>query len=143
MAKAVLRTVKKAAWKLTAPVWPVSRMLMGKGRIVWREKDKDRKHIGYLRSDKTFREFRAFMKKQGFKKHYIAYKDVEELFSLRKIHNIKFQYHLRVYKNRRLTGHYEMAPETNPLKHLREVGLETKKEDFLNILGDWITFNKP
>ena len=137
MARA-LRKIKKSLWLLTAPIWPITRMCMGKWRIVWREQDKDKKHIGYLKPGKTVKEFHAFMRSRGFKRHYMAYKDIDELFSMRKLHQETHQYHLRFYRNRQITGHYELAPETSTIKHLREIGLEFRKEDFLEIMGEWV-----
>jgi len=111
---------------------------MGKWRIVWREKDKDKKHLGYLKPDKTPKEFLAYMRSVGFRRHFMAYKDIDELFSMRKVHEGIFQYHLRFYKNGRITGHYEIAPEANIFKHLREICLEARKDDFLEIMGAWV-----
>lgn len=68
----------------------------------------------------------------------MAYKDVDELFSMRKIHEERFQYHIRFYRDGRITGHYELMPELHTIQHLREVGLEPRREEFLEVMGEWI-----
>ncbi|MBI2013736.1 MAG: hypothetical protein HYS87_02840 [Candidatus Colwellbacteria bacterium] len=138
MVRVIKKGIGKSFWLIAAPVWPIFRMCMGRWRIPWREKDKDKKHLGWLKQDKTPKEFIKHMRNHGFKRHFIAYKDVEELFSLRKIHMERFQYHIRFYRNRRITGHYEPRPEKHPIKHLRETSIELRKEDFMVFMRDWV-----
>jgi hypothetical protein len=35
-------------------------------------------------------------------------------------------------------GHFEYAPEIHPILHVRGVGFEHKRADFLDLLGEWI-----
>lgn len=135
----VLRKFKRSLWWFTKPIWPITRTLfMGRWRLVWNEKEKDKKHIGWLRPDKTPKEFLKYMRKKGFKKHHMAWKHTDELFSMRKHMDETFQYHIRFYKNRQVTGHYEPAPEGHLVRHLLEREVEFRKEEFLEIMGDWV-----
>ena len=134
-----IRKIKRSLWWFTAPIWPITRILfMGRWRLMWDERDKDKKHIGWLKPEKTVKEFLKHMKSHGFKKHHMAWKHTDELFSIRKIHDETFQYHIRFYRNRQITGHYEPAPEGHFIRHWLEREVEFKKNYFLEIMGHWV-----
>jgi hypothetical protein len=52
--------------------------------------------------------------------------------------DFKHQYHLRVFKDGEVRGHYEYTPECHPIWHLQKVGQEPRREELLGFLGDWI-----
>lgn len=52
---------------------------------------------------------------------------------MRKLAGVEYQYHVRLFKDSEVRGHYEFAAETNPIKHLREIGMVTG-EDYLTPL---------
>ena len=74
----------------------------------------------------------------GFGNHFVAWKDDGEVVSLRYVENFTYQYHLRVFENREVRGHYEYTPECYPIAHLREVAMEDRRDRFSEWLGDWV-----
>jgi hypothetical protein len=52
------------------------------------------------------------------------------------------QYHLRVYKDGEICGHFEFTPEAHPIEHMEEVGEKNANADFLKFLGEFVTTKK-
>ncbi len=94
--------------------------------------------LGRLASGQTIQEFVAYMITKGFGNHFIAWKDRGQVVSLRYVDSFKYQYHLRVFDDGEVRGHYEFTPECHPLLHMFEDGLEERRDDFLRFLGDRI-----
>lgn len=69
---------------------------------------------------------------------FIAWVDKDEAISTRKLDGFDFQYHLRVFKDGEVRGHYEKTPERHPIDHFLDRGMEPRRKEFLEILGDWI-----
>ena len=79
-----------------------------------------------------------YLLSQGFANHFIAWKDDDQVFSLRKCVDFERQYHLRIFSDGEVRGHFETTPEAHPTMHMKEIGMEARREDFLRYLGDWI-----
>ena len=131
--------VKKKVWQKLEPHWPKLRDFLVNHSFVWHEPGRQRWHLGWLRKDRPVEDFINYMSSQGFKHHLIAWVDEDELMSLRKHDGIKHQYHLRVFKDGEVRGHYEVSPEGGLIKHFFEKGMEERREEFMKMLGDWIT----
>lgn len=140
----LFRKIKKVFWDFIAPRWAPLRNFLLKCRIIWHEPGRQRYHIGWLRPDKTPDEFMHHLQDIGFHDHSLAWVDEEEYFGLRKLdtQNSDFQYHLRVFNDGEVRGHYEWTTEANWYKHFHEIGMEERREDFLRFLGDWIVLQK-
>jgi hypothetical protein len=95
--------------------------------------------LGHLTSGKNTADFLRYISTQQFGNHFIAWKDEGQVAGLRRLENFEWQYHLRIFENGEVRGHYEQTPESHPIKHLREVGMEPRREDFLRFCGDWVT----
>jgi hypothetical protein len=54
------------------------------------------------------------------------------------VEDFDWQYHLRIFHDREVRGHYEYTPESYPLRHLKKVNMQHRREEFLHILGGWI-----
>lgn len=79
---------------------------------------------------------------QGFAKHFIAWKDDSELVSLRKLENFMYQYHVRIFKDGEVRGHYEYTPECHPIAHLKGMDQEHRPEAFAQFFGNLVTKNR-
>jgi hypothetical protein len=90
--------------------------------------------VGFLRKDKTPDDFAKLLHKHGYSKAFMAWKDLGEVLSVRKIVHKKFQYHIRLFKDGEICGHYEYTPEANPIGHLYEVVFTNPKEYFEHLL---------
>jgi len=94
--------------------------------------------VGRLSSLKNIPEFIAHLQSLGFGNHFIAWQDSDQLVSLRRLDGFGHQYHLRIFKDGELRGHYEYTPEAHPIWHLTEHGMEERHDVFLTFLRGWI-----
>jgi len=94
--------------------------------------------LGRLKSPADIGPFLRHLSAQGFGNHFIAWKDDGQLVSLRRLDGFERQYHLRIFKDGEVRGHYEFTPESHPWWHQHDVGVDSRREDFLRFLGDWI-----
>lgn len=105
---------------------------------ITRHKGRQRFLIGKLSPNYDIREIALHLTKNGYGNHFIAWKDDDEILSLRRTVDFTYQYHLRIFKDGEVRGHYEYTPESHPLLHMRAVNQEDRKEEFLKVLGDRI-----
>ena len=104
---------------------------------------RQRYHIGWLAAGKTLETLKTHLhNKWGFGNHFIAWTDTGQVLSWRKLADFQDQYHLRVYEDGEIRGHYEFTPEAHPLAHLEEKGEREAKADFLKFLGEFRTQEK-
>lgn len=143
----LVKSIKRRLWRILAPVWPPLRDFLLKLGIIWHEPGRQRFHIGWLREDRAPEDLMAYLQSVGFYDHSLAWKDDDELWGIRKEAkgsegSEDFQYHIRLFKDREVRGHYEYTTEANWYKHFWEIGMEDRKKDFLDMLGDWISGDK-
>jgi hypothetical protein len=114
-----------------------------KSGIIWHSDKKQRYHIGWLAPGKTLEGLKKHLhEKWGFGNHFVAWTDDEQVLSWRKLVDFNNQYHLRVFQNGEIRGHFELTPEGHPIDHFTEKGEVEKKEDFLKFLGDFVVEKK-
>ncbi|HUO56021.1 MAG TPA: hypothetical protein VMU27_01105 [Candidatus Paceibacterota bacterium] len=77
---------------------------------------------------------------KGFGNHFTAWEDRGQILSLRYVKDFKFQYHLRVFTDGEVRGHYEYTPECHPYLHMKMEGVpfEARREEFMAFLGSLI-----
>ncbi|MDP1706443.1 MAG: hypothetical protein Q8L36_01320 [bacterium] len=102
------------------------------------KKHRQRFHLGWVRSDRSIGDLLDFLKEKGFKSGFWAWQDSDQELSLRKLVDRIYQYHLRIFRDGEVRGHYEKTPEDSPVAHFMEWGLENRRNDFLAILEDWL-----
>ncbi|HEV7424203.1 MAG TPA: hypothetical protein VGO21_03360 [Candidatus Paceibacterota bacterium] len=104
---------------------------------------RQRYHIGWLAPHKTLEGLKKHLHdKWGFGNHFIAWNDKSQVLSWRKFADFEDQYHVRVFSDGEIRGHFELTPEAHPLEHLEEKGEKERKTDFLKFLGDFVTEKK-
>lgn len=121
---------------------PAQQMLLRRG-IIHHSNSRQKYHIGWLAPGKTLEGLKIHLHdKWGFGNHFVAWKDRGQVLSWRKLADFQDQYHLRVFSDGEIRGHYEFTPEAHPLEHLEEKGEKEAKEDFLKFLGNFVTEKK-
>ncbi len=122
---------KKKIWSYIYVIFPwIERRL-----LFLHEKIRQRYHIGWLAHGKSLEDLKQHLiSKWNFHNHFVAWEDRDQVLSLRKLVSFDEQYHLRVYNDGEIKGHYEFTPESKPIRHFLEVGEVEKKEDFLKFL---------
>ena len=127
-----------------APAWPYFRDFLLWTGIVWHAPGRQKFHLGWLRSGRTPDEFMHYLQDVGFGNHTLAWVDEDEYFGIRILdkENDDFQYHIRLYKDGEIKGHYEYTAEADWYKHFQEIEMEERREEFLKFLGDWVVSDK-
>jgi hypothetical protein len=135
---------KRTFWRaFIYPVFPFFREFFILFRKAFGHHHRDPFMIGVLRSECTFEEFIAFLQSQGFRNHFIAWRDPGQVASLRVLDGFRWQYHLRLFKDGEVRGHYERTPEASPIDHFFARGIQARRDEFLRMLEDWIVPVEP
>lgn len=124
-------------WSLYTPFHPYVRDVSTALRVVRHEGRQDFL-IGTIHSSRSVRELVSYLVTQGFGNHFVAWKDTDELVSLRRPDGFRRQYHVRIFTDGEVRGHYEYTPEYRPIQHLIQTGFEERTEEFKALLRDWI-----
>ena len=130
--------VKYFFWHLITPAYLQVLDLLSYMRIL-RNQGRQNYLLGKLAPGETVEGFVEYLLKKGFGNHFLAFKDDGQLVSLRYAPNFKYQYHVRVFNDGEVRGHFEYTPEYRPFKHLKGDGLEARFDEFVTLLGDKIT----
>ncbi|MFA6520546.1 MAG: hypothetical protein WCT44_02995 [Candidatus Paceibacterota bacterium] len=135
--------LKQKIWRFIYSFFlPVRKFLLRIG-LIWHKKGRQQYHVGWLAPGKTLEGMKKHLhEKWGFGNHFIAWVDEDQVLSWRKLTDFQDQYHLRVYKDGEICGHFEFTPEAHPVEHMEEKGEREAKEDFLKFLGDFVTEKK-
>ncbi len=100
-------------------------------------------HVGWVAPGKSLDDLRLQLHANwGFGGQFMSFEDTEQVLSWRKIEPHGGQYHIRIFKDGEIRGHYEKMPETGVLEHLSEKGQREAKEDFIKFLGDCMVDKK-
>lgn len=111
--------------------------------LIWHNQGRQRFHIGYLAPGKTLAELKHHLNtKWGFGNHFVAWGDDGQVLSWRKLVDFNHQYHLRVFSDGEIRGHYEYTPEGHPVAHFDEKGEEFHRAEFVKFLGEFLTSKK-
>jgi hypothetical protein len=94
--------------------------------------------IGHIAPGASVEDFVEHLVSQGFGNHFIAWLDQGEVASLRLVENFVYQYHVRIFEDGEVRGHYEFTPECHPIKHLRARGQEHRLEAFRAFFGNFV-----
>ncbi len=129
--------IKSFFWRIITFIFPYIRDTMLFLRII-EHGGRQRYVLGNLAPGRTIKGLQAYLLQQGFHNHFLAWVDDDEAFSLRRCDDREYQYHLRIFKDGEVRGHYERTPESNIIDHFMEWSMEERHEIFLSFLGDWI-----
>lgn len=143
----IANQVKYWFWVVYARFYPVLRTIahrLGIGRLFIEyfepgHSGRQEFLLGTLRPERSARDFSLFLVTQGFGNHFIAWKDADELVSLRRTDGFEYQYHLRIFTDGEVRCHYEYTPECHPFLHMVRVGFEDRTSEFKELLKEWVT----
>ena len=94
--------------------------------------------LGVLNSRYRPQDLRNHLLTHGFESAILAWKDSDEILSLRKIDRHIYQWHLRLHSDGEIRGHYEYSSEGNPLGHVFNSAFRKDDEAFIALLGDYL-----
>lgn len=94
--------------------------------------------LGHIAPGVSLQDFVHYLVSKGFANHFVAWKDNGEVVSLRRVENFTHQYHIRIFADGEVRGHYEFTPECYPFSHLKAVGQEHRAAEFAALFGNRI-----
>lgn len=140
------RFLRKGFWQAYMPIHYLMRNSIATFNVFEHGKPKD--FLGRISPDSSIREFVEFLVKKGYGNHFVAWKFKGEVVSMRYVENFSHQYHIRVFNDGRVCGHYEHTPESRPLTHIKgflymklgikKIQIENRPEYFYKLFGDLI-----
>ena len=134
---------EQKVWHFIYKFFPTLQKAFLKLGIVHHDMTRQRYHVGWLAKGKTLEGLKRHLHdKWGFGNHFIAWTDQSQVLSWRKLIDFQEQYHLRVFSDGEIRGHFEYTPEAHPLEHMEEKGEREAKEEFFKFLGDFVTQKK-
>jgi hypothetical protein len=122
-------------WKIIYKLYPPILRLLEKIKI---HQTRQKYLIGHLAENSDLSELEKNLIKNGFEKAILSWKDQGEIINMRLIDNRKYQYHLRIFNDGEVRGHYELSPEADPWGHVFEKVFLDKKNYFISLLDDVI-----
>ena len=138
MVKRLCCSVSRGFWALVYRLYPHTRdFLLWTG--VLKHVVRQPYRLGFLHSNQTVEGFRAHLHRHGYHENPMAWIDPEEVLNMRKLINIHYQYHVRVFPDGEVKGHFECTPERHPIAHLNEIAMLPAREYFKTLLKDWLT----
>ena len=129
--------IKYYFWKVISPGYEWGRDVLLRLGFIHHE-GRQNFVIGKMAPGVTLDGFLAYIRTQQFGNHFVAWTDEDQVISLRRLDGFERQYHLRVFSDGEVRGHYEYTPEYKPKWHLQEVGFEARLDEFKRFLGDWV-----
>lgn len=134
----LLDRIKYWFWRLYTPIHPYVRdmcLLLG----LVRHEGRQDFLIGMLDPSRSIREFVSYLvEQQGFGNHFIAWKDTDELVSLRRTEGFEYQHHVRIFTDGEVRCHYEYTPEYRPIRHLIQIGFKQPATELKAVIDDWV-----
>jgi hypothetical protein len=124
--------IQKRFWEFFYPVFPFIERLARPFKMSGRQNYL----LGRLHPERTLDELQERLRGWDFEHVVMAWTDDGQVLSWRKRVSFTHQYHIRVFEDGEIRGHYEYAPEAAPLWHLLEVGQVPREEDFRAFLGE-------
>ncbi len=123
-------------WKIVYLIYPPLLRILEKLGF---HKGRQKYPIGFLDQTKYSPEsFRNYLTSIGFEPAILAWKDSDEVLSMRKVDQHKFQWHIRLYSDGEIRGHYEYSSEGNPIGHVTEAVFLNEQEHFTDLLKDYL-----
>lgn len=131
--------VKNKIWHFIYRFFPWLQTHLLKWHIIWHDKTRQKYHLGWLAPGKTLASLEKHLHEEyGFGNHFVAWSDEGQVLSWRKLVDFDHQYHLRVFCDGEIRGHYEYTPESKPIDHFTEVNEQPRLKDFHAFLGSFM-----
>ena len=127
--------IKYYFWRIYSPYHPTVRDSVMALSII-KNRGRQPYLLGTVAPHLSIEEFVAHLVANGYAYHRVAWEDDGEMVSLRHVESFAHQYHIRIFEDGEVRGHYEYTPECYPVLHLWEIGREDRREKFLALLRD-------
>ncbi len=127
--------IKYYFWRVITPFHPHVRDLLLYMQLL-RHEGRQNYLLGRLAPGESVEGFIEYLLEKGYGNHFIAWQDDDQLASLRYTPDFKYQYHIRIFKDGEVRGHFEYTPECHMVWHMQEVGMESRREEFLKLFGN-------
>lgn len=137
------QVIKKNIWRYIYRVFPWMQNHLLRWHLVWHEKGRQPYHLGWLAPGKTLKDLEMHLhEKWGFGNHFVAWTDNGQVLSWRKLDSFDYQYHIRVFNDGEIRGHFEYTPESKPIAHFTEINEESRIDEFKKFLGHFMVQKK-
>src|SRR4051812_1022843 len=125
---------KYGFWRLYTPIHPLVRDVALTAGFV-HHSGRQNFLIGRVAPGQTLQQIVDHLLARGYGNHFIAWKDDGELVSLRKVVGFERQYHIRIFDDGEIRGHFEYTPECYPVLHMKAVDQRDCRDEFLTLLA--------
>jgi hypothetical protein len=100
--------------------------------------------VGLLKPGTRVEDAIALLKTKGFYMHRVAYPDPGQVVSMRRLDDVNptHQFHLRIFSDSEVRGHYEFTPEDNFMAHMNETIRDPRHEEYMKWLAPIIDEKK-
>lgn len=129
--------LKYLLWRVITPVHPYVRDALLWSRVIRHEGRQDYL-IGHIAPGLSIEDTINHLIEKGFANHFVAWRDDGEVVSLRRTTCFEYQYHIRIFEDGEVRAHYEYTTEHKPIKHIKGIGMEDRRHEFREILGNTI-----
>jgi len=124
------------AWNIAYAVQPPVRKVL---QALGMHKVRKPYLLGFIDSSKySLADLENHLKSVGFEKAKLAWKEPGEVQSVRRVDGLKFPWHVRVFDDGEVRGHYEYSAEKHPVRHLQGKVYHDDKKFLLSLLGDYV-----
>lgn len=106
-------------------------------------KTRQKYHVGYLAPQYKADDLKKNLLEKDFENAILTWRDPSEILNMRKIDAEIYQYHLRIFEDGEIRGHYEYSSEGNPWGHIVETCFEPRLDYFKELLGKIIAEKSP
>lgn len=95
-------------------------------------------HIGYVKKNYSISDLKDYLEKKGFEPAVLSWNEKDEVLNLRKVNKRIYQWHIRVFKDREIKGHYEFSSEGSPIAHICKKLFITEEKYYLNLFSKFL-----
>lgn len=125
----------KLFWKVIYIIWPPVLRLIEFLKI---HNSRQKYLLGHISSNNNKETLTKLLLDQGFELDIIALRDPGQVLGMRKLDTPLYQYHIRLFEDGEIRGHYEYSPEAKPIAHSFETGIEPRKDFFEKFLVEYL-----
>ncbi len=93
--------------------------------------------IGFI-DKKKIEQVKDYLLKRGFEINIFAWTDLGQVYSLAKPDRKIYHYHLRIFNDGEVRGHYEYNGMERPIKHVLELFLAPRSNYFKKLLKKYL-----
>lgn len=121
-------------WRVIRPFHnPVRDALLSLG-LIWHASERQPYLLGHIAPGHSPKTLTEHLVNRGWGNHFIAWEDTGQVVSLRYTEDFHYQYHLRIFQDGEVRGHYEYTPEAHIVWHMRQTDMEPRRDFFLRAL---------